>query len=115
MIIFNIEEDPIATKHICYFTKRAMYNNREYIFLYEVKEYIYVHPQSEGNSSISKVDHEVLYHFDITTELAAPLLLLENAQINISLCLKKMDETIKKITETISNIFLDDGDDEIEY
>lgn len=90
MIIINIEEKPINSKHISYYTERRFTNNVEHIVLYEVKDYAYIHPQSENMSYISKIDYESVCSFPITSIMAAPLLLLENAMNNIKLNVKNL-------------------------
>jgi len=89
MIIINIEEKPIRSNNICYFTERRFTNNVEHIVLYEVKDYTYIHPQSGEMSYISKIDYENVCSYPITSIMAAPLLLLENAMNNI--IIKKKD------------------------
>lgn len=90
MIIFNITEKPIKENHISYFVKRHFNEGREHITLYEMKEYVYTHPMSEGNSTVSKIDYEIVCSFGIYELLASPLLLLENALNTIKLMKDKL-------------------------
>jgi len=92
MILINIEEKSIKEDHISYYVKRQYKDGKEYISLYEVKRYHYIHPQSEGMSTISQIDSELLCSININELIASPLLLLENALNNVKLLKSKLME-----------------------
>lgn len=87
MIIINIEEESVDSKHIAWFVEREKHD--QVISLYEVKEVYYNHPQSNNNATISRLETYCICKHKITEIDAAPLLLLEYATNNIKLNLKE--------------------------
>jgi len=92
MILINIEEKPIKSDHISYYVQRHYSNNKQYISLYEIKNYHYIHPQSDGMATISQIDYELVCSFGVNELIAAPLFLLENALNTIKLLKSKLKE-----------------------
>lgn len=91
MIIINVEERPIKSRNISYSTGRKYSDGGENICLYEIVEYTYIHPQSEGSATISDIDCKLIKEINIHQEEAAPLLLLEAALNNIKEFRNKYD------------------------
>jgi hypothetical protein len=90
MIIINIEEEPVKTKHITYYTTRYFDfgNRQEVIALHEIVECDYNHPDSQGYATISRIEDRSLLNINVNDSNSAPLHLLENALTNISLALR---------------------------
>jgi hypothetical protein len=81
----NIEEQPVKTRHICWFIRRT---ERD-IILCEVVESSYRHPEAPEHALISRIETEDRAAFNLSEAKAAPLLLLEQIQTTNSLLFKR--------------------------
>jgi hypothetical protein len=80
-IIINIEENIIEKKHISYYVKL----DNPKITLYEVYEAYYIHPDSENQALISRIETEKISSYNVNELKAAPLMLLNYALNNIKI------------------------------
>ena len=61
MILINVTEKPIDSKHVCYFTK--LENN--ILKLYQVIENTYKHPNAPDDAYIQKIEINYLKEYNI--------------------------------------------------
>lgn len=87
LIINN--EFPLEEKHIGWTTARDFDEKREVIYLIEIVECKYPHPQAPEHAFVQQVELRFGEKIPISEHAAAPLILLEAAQRNIGLMKKK--------------------------
>jgi len=83
-IIINIVEEPVSRKHISYSVKSF----DDTISLCEVEEVSYIHPDSQGMATISRIEENDICTYKKWDERAAPLFLLKHAINNIDIIYK---------------------------
>ena len=71
-----INSEPISGKHICFLSK----TRGDKIDLYEIVEYTYNHPDSQGYSIIVKIEIELRKRYDKIEKNASGAILLEANQ-----------------------------------
>lgn len=76
-MLFVINEDPVSTKHISWFTKPHADSDGMFIQLFEVVESSYRHPQAPGHAIIKVVEMKFRDKASRLSDKAATWILLE--------------------------------------
>lgn len=86
-IIINVDEKPVNKKHISYSVKLI----KDHISLYEIEEVSYIHPDSQGSATISRIEETLIRTYHILDMTASPLILLNHMFNTIKIIYKNKE------------------------
>lgn len=82
-VYFNITEEPLETKHVCYTIGRQSEINKEVLLLIEVVEETYRHPEAPDYALITRYNTKVVDEANANSFKAAGWVVLEASEKSV--------------------------------